>query len=175
MSLKNHKTLLALLIAAGAAGAAQAEGLYVGGSIGAPDYHDPISGVDGSGRGVGLKLYGGYQLSPYLGFEGGYFDLGHIKNAVGEVRSRGLFVDAVGRYEFVPQWSLLGSAGVAEGRFTGPSGTDWSPAVKLGVGLQYDLSKTVALRATYDRYHFTSAYDNNANIGQTTVGVKVNF
>jgi len=168
-----RKTSIALLLAA--AGAAHAEGLYVGGALGVPDYHSTITGVDGSGSGAGLKLYGGYDLAPGFGLEGGYIDFGHIKNGNGEVRSRGLYVDAVGRLELAPQWSLLGTAGVADARFSGPQGHDWSAGVKLGVGVQYDLTKSLALRAQYDRYHFSSAYDANANIGLTTVGLKFNY
>jgi len=170
----NRKTLLVLALAAGA-GAARAEGLYVGGGIGVPDYHSTITGVDGSGSGVGLKLYGGADLSRNFGIEAGYVDLGHLRNGNGEVRSRGLFVDAVGRVDIAPQWSVLGTAGVADARFSGPSNTDWSAGLKLGLGVQYDLSKSLALRAQYDRYHFGSVYDGSANIGLTTVGLKFSY
>lgn len=166
--------LAAGLLAAGV-GAVQAEGLYFGGQVGAPDYHSTINGVSGGGSGVGVKLYGGYQLTPNFAVEGGAFGLGHIDNATGKVQTRGLYLDAVGRYPLGTNWSLLGSAGVAAARFDSSAGDDDSPGLKLGAGVQYDISKQVAVRAQYDRYHFTGAYDDKANIGQTTVGLRYAF
>jgi OOP family OmpA-OmpF porin len=163
------------LLAAGI-GTAQAEGLYIGGQVGAPDYHSSLNGVSGGGSGMGLKLYGGYQINPNFAVEGGVFGLGHIDDVTGKVQTRGLFVDAVGLYPLGTNWSLLGSAGLAAARFDSSAvGDDDSPGLKLGAGLQYDLSKQVSLRAQYDRYHFTGAYDGKANIGQTTVGLRYAF
>jgi len=169
------RTTLVALLAAGGIGAAQAEGLYVGGNLGTPDYHSTINGVGGDGSGAGLKLYGGYQLTPNFAVEGGYFDLGHIDDGSGRVKARGVYADAVGSFEIAPKWSLLGSAGLAEGRFTTTAGNDSSPALKLGAGVQYDLSKQFALRAQYDRYRFINAFDEKPNIGELSVGLKVNF
>lgn len=167
--------MVAAFMAAGI-GAAQAEGLYIGGQAGAPDYHSSLNGVGGGGSGIGLKLYGGYQINPNFAVEGGVFGLGNIDDVTGKVQTRGFFVDAVGLYPLGTNWSLLGSAGLAAARFDSSAvGDDDSPGLKLGAGLQYDLSKQVALRAQYDRYHFTGAYDGKANIGQTTVGLRYAF
>lgn len=167
---------LATGLLAGGFGAAQAEGLYIGGQAGAPDYHSTINGVGGGGSGVGLKLYGGYQFSPNFAVEGGAFGLGHIDGATGKIQTRGVYVDAVGLYPLGSQWSLLGSAGLAAARFDSAAlGDDDSPGLKLGAGVQYDLSKQLAVRAQYDRYHFTGAYDGKANIGQTTLGLRYGF
>jgi OOP family OmpA-OmpF porin len=167
---------LAAAMVAASVGTAQAEGLYFGGQVGAPDYHSTINGVSGGGSGVGLKLYGGYQFTPNFAVEGGAFGLGHVDNAIGKVQTRGLYVDAVGRYPLGTNWSVLGSAGLAAARFdSSPGENDDSPGVKLGAGVQYDISKEVAVRAQYDRYHFTGAYDGKANIGQTTVGLRYAF
>jgi len=167
--------LVAGLLAAGM-GSAQAEGVYFGGQAGVPDYHSTINGVSGGGSGVGLKLYGGYQLNPHLAVEGGVFGLGHVDNATGKVQTRGVYLDAVGRYPLGTNWSVLGTAGLAAARFdSSAGGDDDSPGVKLGAGVQYDVSKQVAVRAQYDRYHFTGAYDGKANIGQTTVGLRYAF
>lgn len=167
-------TLAAALLVAGI-GAARAEGLYVGGGLGAPDYKSSINGISGDGSGVGGKLYGGYELTPNFAVEGGLFDLGHIDDASGKVNLRGGYVDAVGRYEFAPKWSVIGSVGVADGRFSTTQGDDSSPALKLGAGLQYDLTRTVALRAGYDHYRFSDAFDGKPKVGEYAFGVKVGF
>ena len=149
--------------------------LQDGGSLGTPDYKSSVNGIGGNGSGVGGKLYGGYQLTPNFAVEGGFVDLGHIDDANGKVNVRGAYVDGVGSYEFAPKWCVLGSVGLAQARFTTTSGNDSSPALKLGAGLQYDLTKTVALRAEYERYHFSDAFDAKPKIGEFTFGLKVGF
>lgn len=174
--LRTARLALAAGLLAFGIGAAQAEGLYIGGQAGAPDYHSSLNGVSGGGSGIGLKLYGGYQFNPNFAVEGGVFGLGHIDDVTGKVQTRGFFVDAVGLYPLGSNWSLLGSAGLAAARFDSSAvGDDDSPGLKLGAGVQVDLSKQLALRAQHDRYHFTGAYDGKANIGQTTVGVRYAF
>lgn len=169
-----RNTLAALLFAGGLA-AAHAEGPYVGGALGTPDYHSTINGISGDGSGVGGKIFGGYQLTPNFALEGGLFDLGHIDNGSGKVTARGAYFDAVGIVPLTSQWSLLGSAGLAQGRLKTTFGDDSSAAVKLGVGVQYDLTRQVAVRAQYERYRFVSAFDDKANIGAATIGLKVGF
>jgi OOP family OmpA-OmpF porin len=175
MFIRQKKSALAAALLLASLGAARAEGLYVGGSLGTPDYKSSVNGISGNGSGLGGKFFGGYQLVPNFAVEGGYIDLGHIDDASGKVNVRGAFLDGVGNYEFAPKWSVLGRVGVAEARFTTPNGNDSSPALKLGAGLQYDLTKTVALRAEYEHYHFTDAFDSKPNIGEFTVGLKVGF
>ena len=168
-------TAAALLAVAGIT--AHAEGLYVGGSLGSPAYRDPIDGVAGPGSSLAGKAYLGYQITPNLAVEGGGFDLGHLSDPSGRVNLKGVYADAVGSYGFAPSWSLFGSGGVAEARLTSDTGggNDTSPALKLGAGLQYDLSSNVALRGEYERYHFTSAYNARANVGEFSLGLKVGF
>lgn len=170
------KSLIAAALVAGGITGAHAEGLYVGGNIGGPDYSSSINGIGGGGgNGTGLKVYGGYQLTPNFALEGGLYSLGRTSDNTGTVKTRGVYLDGVGSYEFVPRWSVLGSLGVAEGRFSTTAGDGSSPALKLGVGLQYDLSRQVALRVQYDRYHFTNAFDAKPNAGEYSIGFKLGF
>ena len=176
VSQRNKRFIATALVACGMT-AAHADGLYVGGSLGAPNYSNSINGIGGGGGGdgTGLKLYGGDQLTPNFAVEGGLFSLGRSSDNMGTVKTRGAYLDAVGSYMFMPKWSVLGSLGVAQARFTTTQGNDSSPALKLGVGLQYDLTERVALRLQYDRYHFTNAFDTKPNVGAYAIGVKVGF
>ena len=172
----NKTPLIAAVLLAAGIGAAQAsEGAYAGGSLGAPDYKSSVNGITGDGTGVGGKLYGGYKFTPNLALEGGVFDLGHIDDANGKVKLRGAYADAVGRYEFAPKWTALGSAGLAEGRFTTTGGNDSSPALKLGAGVEFNLTREIALRGEYEHYHFADAFDAKANVGEFSLGVNVGF
>lgn len=178
---RTRKSLLALSLIAAACGAAHAEGLYAGGSLGTPFYNSTVNGagVTGGGHdtGVGLQAYGGWQFHPNFALEAGLFTLGHSRAAStgGDVNARGGFVDAVGSYSFAPKWSVLGRVGLAEAQLRTDAGNDTSPALKAGLGVQYDLTSKVALRVGYDRYRFTNAFDDKPQVGQTTFGVKVGF
>jgi len=83
MNTRLHKPALAALLVIAGIGAAHAEGAYIGGSIGTPDYKNSVNGIDGDGSGVGGKVFGGYQFTPNVAIEGGLFNLGHIDNANG--------------------------------------------------------------------------------------------
>jgi OOP family OmpA-OmpF porin len=188
MNKSNARTLFTgglLVVGALLAVSARAEGLYVGGNVGGShDRGDPIGGLSTDRSGTGYKLYGGYSLNPYFGLETGYADLGHFNGDGGRLRARGLFLDAVGSYPLGYNFSVLGRLGVFTGRLNqqlndiavnGPSddhGTGTS--YKLGAGLQYDLSKSVALRGEWERYRF-NALDTKPAINLFSVGVNYRF
>jgi OmpA-OmpF porin, OOP family len=171
----NSKFFVVAALAAGGMTAAQAEGAYVGGSLGVPNFSSTIGGIGGDDGGAAGKLFGGYQLTPNLGFEGGYVDLGHTDSAGGRAKARGVFGDVVGKVMVAPSLSVLGSAGLADVRFSTPNGTDWSPALKLGAGLQYDVTAQTAVTLQYDRYRFTNAFGSKPYVGALTAGVKFGF
>ncbi|WP_280151587.1 outer membrane beta-barrel protein [Piscinibacter sp. XHJ-5] len=172
--MKLSKPLLAVLLAAGAA-AAHAEGLYAGASLGAPFWNSTVDGVDGNGRGVAGKLYGGYGFSPNFALEAGAMHLGESRDISGKVKADGAYLDAVGTLPLSKDWSLLGRIGAAHARFNGPGGDSSDTGLKLGAGAQYQLSSTMALRAEYEQYRFHDVFDAKANVGQVTGGLVVNF
>src|SRR5665647_1208689 len=72
-------------------------------------------------RDTGYKLYGGYQLNKNFALEGGYFDLGKFGFTAttvpagtlnGNIRLKGLNLDAVGILPFNEKFSAFGRAGV---------------------------------------------------------------
>lgn len=175
----NKSLFVMAALAAGVAGA-QAQGLrsdsfYVGGNLGHTHWKDPINGVSGEASNLDGKLYGGYQLNPNFAVEVGTMALGRIDNGTGTAKAYGGFVDGVGTLPIGQSFSLLGRAGLAETRFKTNNGNSTSPAIKVGAGIQYDLSKTMALRGEWERYHQTSAFGGNANADQYSVGLKVGF
>jgi OOP family OmpA-OmpF porin len=176
----SHRLLPGLLLAAGLAAtqASHAEGLYVGGAIGTPRFGNSINGIGNgvdSSEGTGYKLYVGQNLNKTFGVEGGLFSLGTVKDATGSARTRGVFLDGVARYEFAPGWQVLGTAGLAHGRFHTSAGNDSSLALKIGAGLQYAINDRTAVRLQVDRYRFTNAFGEKPNLGQVSLGVQVGF
>jgi OOP family OmpA-OmpF porin len=175
---RSRLAFLAAALAAGAAGSAQAEGLYGGLDLGHPVYSNSVNGIGGSNGtdgGIGANVYGGYSFTPNFALEGSLFRLGHSRMGDASVNTRGVGIDGVGSYMFAPQWSVLGRLGVAEARFNTSFGDDSSSALKMGAGVQYDWNKQVAFRVQYERYHFLNAFDAKPNVGEYTAGVKVSF
>lgn len=171
--MKSTRILTALVFAAAGA-CAHAEGLYLGGSVGSSDWGH-VDGIAGNSHGLTGKVYGGWGLTPNFAVEAGVARLGSISDASGKVGANAAYVDGVGTLPLADKWSLLGRAGVVHARFNGTNGSDSGTGLKLGAGVQYELTRSTALRAEYERYHLNGAYDSHANIGQFTVGVKTSF
>lgn len=176
---------LALALLAGGAGFAQAQSfgqgnspsqpLYGGINLGSPQWRAGVNGVANDDHGTSGKLYLGYQLGPVLSVEGGYLDLGKISDPLGQARARGLFVDAVGTWPIAPQWSVVGRAGLAHGDIKTSTGDDTSLGLRAGLGLQYDLNPSVALRGELERNRFTDVFGQGLSADQVTLGVKMKF
>ncbi len=176
MYARKLKPVLATLLVAGSlvGMGAHAEGLYAGGSLGSQSYPDTLNGNPTSGSAVGAKLYGGYQLTPNFAVEAGLTELGAVNNAAGQVDSYGTYVDAVGILPLSPQWNLLGRVGVAHMAVNTPSGDDSGNGLKVGLGAEYALTKTVAIRGEWERYQL-NAFGDKPNADQFTLGLKVGF
>ena len=177
--MKHLKTaLVAAGVAAGTAFVAlpaHADGLYVGGALGAPHFGgDPINGLPGNGTGLSGKLFGGWQFTPNFALEAGLADLGRIDNPMGRVRSHGAYLDALGLLPLGNDWSLLGSLGVARVQTNTDLGDATGTGLKLGLGAQYALSSHLALRGEWERYR-PAVFGGHPDIDQYTVGLSYGF
>ncbi len=176
MNLCNFKPLVAAALVATSLGAvsARAEGVYLGGSLGAPQYQDNENGITGKGSGVSGKLFAGYQVSPNFALEVGVADLGHIDNATGTVNGHGEYLDAVGLLPLNSQWALFGSAGMTHVNLDTSNGDGSGNGLKLGLGAEYSLTSKVALRGEWERYR-PDVFNDTPNIDQYTVGLRAAF
>ena len=176
MTTRMNLSLIAMCTALGCAAAlpARAEGLYAGGNLGSPGYHDDVNGIPGNGTGVSGKVYGGYQVNPNVAVEAGGMDLGHVDEATGKVKGQGLFVDLVGSLPIAQDWSLLGRVGAARANLETSNGDDHGAGLDYGAGVQYKLNSNVSLRGEWENYR-VSVFDGHPNIHQYTVGVKLGF
>ena len=109
--------ITATLAAGGTAHAqlASTPGYYIGGNVGQSHLKDdsPL-GTDTDRSDTGYKFYGGYQFNPNFALELGYTGLGKFEAPSGDVKARGLYLDAVGLVPLAPQWSALGRIGVVD-------------------------------------------------------------
>jgi OOP family OmpA-OmpF porin len=166
-----------IALAALTAISAHAEGLYIGGNVGASRYQgDAIDGASITGRsGTGVKVYGGYSFTPNLALESGYVDLGKFNTSTGHVKGDGLFLDAVGTLPLADSFSALGRVGVFNGKLSSDAdGSGSGTSYKFGAGLQYDINPNVALRGEWERYRF-DALNTKPNTDMLSVGVAYRF
>lgn len=136
-------------------------------------------------RDTGYKVFMGYQLNRWLGFELGYFNLGKYGfdntttpagRLVGELRAQGANLDLVGTLPLTENFALLGRVGTAYARTrTGFDGsgavtvTDPRPSrrqanMKLGVGLQYAFSPGFLMRAEGEDYRINDAAGGKGHV-----------
>jgi len=217
MKLKHAPGMLGLAaLAAFSAAPAQAQvpssGWYGGASVGRSattiDDDRITSGLIGQGlgavsiddrdRGTGYKLFGGYQITPNIGIEGGYFDLGKTGYTAttvpagtlsGDMRLKGLNLDLVGTLPLTGKLSALGRIGVtsirasdsfsATGAVTMPyanaSPSQRSTNPKVGLGLMYDITDSLAVRAEAERYRLKDAVGNRGHADLFSVGLIYRF
>jgi OOP family OmpA-OmpF porin len=156
------------------------------------------SSISDDDRDTGYKLFGGYQLNRYFGIEAGWFDLGKMGYTAtttpagtlrGDVKVRGLNLDAVGTLPLTDRLSLLGRVGVAHARTRGTfaatgavtnpyGGTQRSArdtGVKLGAGLAWRLADAWELRGEVERLRIKDSVGNRGHIDLLSVGLVYRF
>ena len=143
-------------------------------------------------RHLAWKLFGGYQLNRYFALEGGYFRLGNFafKSSTapagtlnGEIKLQGLNFDLVGTLPLTGGLSAFARVGAqyaeATDRFRGSGavhvlkanpkqrGTDY----KYGVGLQYEISRSLLVRAEGERYRIDDAVGNRGDVNMFSLSL----
>lgn len=162
---------------------------------GATSVHSSSDDTDTS-----YKLFAGYRFNKNFAVEGGYADFGRFKasgggiigtpiEVKGKIDSYAVFVDAVGLLPLNDRFSLFGKAGAAYthtklkvtgswGGFTDSiSESDNEVVPKLGIGAEYNFTKSVALRAEYEHYFNVGDKDKTgeSDVGVWSIGVKIAF
>jgi len=202
--------VVTLTIIASPSATAQDPGWYIGANLGQSqakiDEEKITRGLLGGGltatsidtheRGLGYKLFGGYAFNKYFALEGGYFDLGRFKFSAttvplgtldGNIKIRGMNLDAVGTLPLTEKFSALGRIGVtraqARDRFTGtgaitvlaPNPRKYDTNYKFGLGVQYTFTKAVGMRAEAERYRINDAVGHRGDIDLVSLGVVYRF
>lgn len=147
-------------------------------------------------RDMGYKLFGGYQFTRYFALEGGYFDLGKfgfkanttpLGSLRGDIALKGINLDAVGTLPLTEKLSAFGRVGVnyaeAKDSFGGdgavnsldPHSSKRAANYKLGVGLEYAFTQSVAMRVEAERYRIDDAVGEKGDVDLFSVGVLYRF
>ena len=184
-----------ILAASLASGAAVAQvGPYVGASVGQSNYSSDACVGQCDKTDIGMKLYGGYMFTPYIGVEADYGWFGKLKinttafvgttpvNGTAEVKTDGFSGWVVGQFP-IDQFRLFGKVGFARLN-TSVSGSvnglqlidnnDASFEFAWGLGGTYMFNKQLGVRAEYEarKYKFEDAKDT---LGFFSIGVQYNF
>ncbi len=154
------------------------------------------SAITHDDRDIGYKLFGGYPFNKNFALEGGYFDLGEFGYTAttvprgtlnDNIKLKGLNLDAVGILPITTRFSAFGRVGVnyAEAnnslRGTGsvsvpnPDSSKRDANYKVGLGLQYDLTASLAMRAEAERYRIDDAVGNRGDIDLVSLGLVYRF
>lgn len=174
------RIIIALLVAttplamsANAQSQAQATsaGFYggLGAGIGRTDING--SGIAGSTdrKDSVWKLFGGYQFNRYIAVEGGYVDLGRASisgpQGFASTDSSAWQIGAVGNLPLTPQFAFTGKLGLARASTDGSgsvsgipfAASDHKTAPTYGLGMRYDINKTIGLRGEWERFRVSNA------------------
>jgi OOP family OmpA-OmpF porin len=210
VSTAGELSLLTLALMAGPFAMAQDTGWYAGANMGQSnatiDDARIGSSLLGSGllagpfdnneRDRGYKLFGGYQYNKYFSVEAGYFDLGRFGfdtsttptgTLSGDIRLKGLNLDAVGTLPITDRFSAFGRIGVAYARtedsFVGsgavnvlnPNPSSRDTNLKVGLGVQYAFTDALSLRAEIERYRIDDAVGNKGDVDLASIGLVYRF
>lgn len=130
----------ALTVSTGALAQATVPNFYIGAEVGQGD---------NSESDTGFKFFGGYQFHKNIAAEVAYGML-IDKNSV-EVTT--IEAVAVGIFPLTPNFSILGKLGVANVDFETPNRSEDKSDLTYGVGVQWDFTRNLGVRATWQAYN----------------------
>ena len=147
-------------------------------------------------RDTGYKVFGGYKFNRNFALEGGFFDLGRFNFTAttlpagtlsGDIKLRGLNLDAVGILPITEKFSAFGRLGgnyaEAKDSFSGtgavnvirPNPSKSELNYKFGAGLQYDFTQSLGMRLEAERYRVNDAVGNRGDVDLVSVGLVYRF
>jgi OOP family OmpA-OmpF porin len=160
----------------------QPMGFYAGGSLGRSEFDGIcVAGLLGcDSKDNAWKVFGGYQLNPNFAVELGYANLGQA-NARGSlgtasVEATAFDLVAVGMLPVANRLAAYGKLGMYRGEIEarnslGASASDDGTEMTFGVGVRYDFTRNLAVRAEWQRYQDFSDLD----ITVMSIGVLLSF
>lgn len=174
-------TALALLTAAACVGtSAQAKdltGWFVNGGVGSAHYKASYEGVSGTESDTGFQINGGWR-SQFIGFEGGYVDLGSISENDGlgdsaKLSGKGWTLGLNGHFNPTDKWYISARAGffgwtvdaradLADGMggTTHYSGSEHGLNGYAGLGTGVDFNRHWSLGVNFDYYNINKHHVN---------------
>jgi OOP family OmpA-OmpF porin len=153
-------------------------------------------GSDSDNKDTAFKVFGGYQINRNIAVEGGYFDLGKTSFTTrtaprgtlsGETRVHGINLDLVGTLPLTERFSALARVGAqhawSQESFSGTgagagissSSKHRATNVKVGLGVQYEMTSALWIRGEVERYRIKNATGGRANVDVASVSLVFPF
>jgi OOP family OmpA-OmpF porin len=144
----------------------------------------------------GYKLFGGYKFNKNFALEVGYFNLGNTGFIAtvpggtlhGNMKIGGMNFDAVGILPLTEKFSAFGRVGLnyakTRDHFTSTGGvgitTNPNPTAnqinpKVGLGVQYNFTKSLGMRVEMERYRVDDAVGHKGDIDLVSLGLVYRF
>jgi OmpA-OmpF porin, OOP family len=168
---------------------AQDTGFYAGLSLGQSTADDACTGVSGPGiscddKDTAWKIFGGFQFNRHFALEFGYTDLGEVSaSAPGvnvSIESSAFELVAVGMLPIADKFSIYGKLGMYRGETDasapGQSISESNTDLTFGVGVRFDLTKNLGVRAEWQKYTDVGGGDiGTADVDVISIGVLFRF
>src|SRR5574344_992779 len=160
---------------------------YLGGKMGWSNYQkgdvsDTLTNYDTDNDGVGVGVYGGYQLNSWLGFEGGYdyLDKMAYTSTLGDndFKSQGVQLSAKLSYAFNPVVDLIGRVGGVAYQSDNNDDSVSGVSPLVAVGTEYAPNREWAARLEYQwisQIGDEEKIDFNPDNGLLSLGVSYRF
>lgn len=138
------------------------------------------------------KIQVGYQFNPYFAIEGGYVDLGKATytasfnggSAKASIKASGINLAVLGMFPVNESLSLFGKLGVINAeaktdlRATGLTASVSNTTLRAGagLGLNYNLEKSIAARIEYEEFYKLGDTDGGTDkVGMWSVAILYRF
>lgn len=151
----------------------------------------PMTPITRNEQDTAYKVFGGYQFNRNLGVEIGYFNLAKFGYSTvtptgainGQYQIEGGNLDLVGTMPLGARWALLGRVGaqyantrnkfdglgMAPSTYYNSNREDINP--KIGVGMQYEITRSLFVRAEAERYRISSVLANRGDVNMYSVSL----
>ena len=136
---------------------------YAGVHIGQSDF-DEANDED-----TAFRILGGYQVNQMFAAELAYTDFGKVQG----VKGNAIELVGVGSWPIANQFSVYGKLGLSRGEFKAGGVSEDSIEVTYGVGVRYDMSQQIGLRAEWQNY--PDVGDGASDVSVLSVGVVFKF
>lgn len=180
----NKQVLIALLALAPAFAAAADYTTYIGASIGRATTTLSVEGIGSAKENTtGAKIYGGVQVNETFGVEGGYAQLGNMKELAGglnaDMEPKPIYLAITATMPLQKGFSLHAKAGAVRNR------TDYSATITSGterysttsnlwtVGASYAINANLSAVAEYESFGNLLRTDDSPSTMQVTMRSKM--